>query len=305
MIKPCFVVGTNRSGTTWLGNLLASHPDVAAITHPAHRGIHESAYFTHVYNRYGDLSKISSFLEFTEAIGASDYFRISGISKEEIRQLYPSDYSDIFRHVMDSFSRKQHKSFWVEKSPLHALTLDLISNVYPDAVFVGIQRDVFDVVKSSLGLRIQYDTKRSKNKKLRRLTLKDAIRNYYAVNKAIDRFKKQHPEKIYVCTFEALKSNKEEVLLEIQKFIGLTPKGLESNFEGNSSFQGEKTHWQLTKSEIRLIKRNALIMKRLPYIYFHFKRNLREKLRARFSAFQNPRLPEWFYKLHSLEETKP
>ncbi len=41
--KPVFIIGTNRSGTTWVGNLLAAHSDVAAIVHEKHKEIHESA----------------------------------------------------------------------------------------------------------------------------------------------------------------------------------------------------------------------------------------------------------------------
>ena len=57
MIKPIFIVGTNRSGTTWLANILSSHPKIAAIHHVNHHkfysGVIESFYFSHVYGRYG------------------------------------------------------------------------------------------------------------------------------------------------------------------------------------------------------------------------------------------------------------
>lgn len=45
MPLPVFVVGRNRSGTTWLANQLCEHPDIAGVQQERRHGIHESAYF--------------------------------------------------------------------------------------------------------------------------------------------------------------------------------------------------------------------------------------------------------------------
>jgi len=40
--KRVFILGLQRSGTTWLANMLAALPQVAAVAHESHRGVHES-----------------------------------------------------------------------------------------------------------------------------------------------------------------------------------------------------------------------------------------------------------------------
>ncbi len=44
-ITPIFIVGTNRSGTKWLSNILANHPDVAAVQTERTLGIVETYMF--------------------------------------------------------------------------------------------------------------------------------------------------------------------------------------------------------------------------------------------------------------------
>lgn len=302
MAKPIFIVGTNRSGTTWLGNLLASHSQVAAITHTMHQGVHESAYFTHVYERYGDLKHKVNYLEFVEAIGSSDYFRLAEISKNELFELYPTDYGKVFRYVMDRFASKNKRKFWIEKSPNHALKMELISKLYPDAVFIAIQRDVYDVVKSSLGLRIKYVPDRKNDSILRKNTIKDAIFNYYKVNKTIKQFKKKHPDKIFICSFEDLKLNKQKVLNEIVEFTGLTVENIDSTVKPNTSFENKEQMQEkndlFIPSEKSLLKRRCYLMNSMPLLYFNVKAILRDKLRKRFTFCRNPKLPNWFYKLH-------
>ena len=47
-VTPIFVVGSNRSGTTYISNILASSNLITAVQHEEHFGIHESSYFNHI-----------------------------------------------------------------------------------------------------------------------------------------------------------------------------------------------------------------------------------------------------------------
>lgn len=304
MAKPIFIVGTNRSGTTWLGNLLASHPSVAVIQHEEHHGIHESAYFSHVYNRYGDLSDRVNYLEFVEAIGASDYFKLSGVSKRELYELFPANYAEVFRHVMDSFADSQNKSCWIEKSPRHTLELDLISKLYPDALFIATHRSLKDVVKSSLGLQIKYSPLLVDNTKKRKIAIIQTIKSYYLKNKTIETFKKAHPNKILISSYESLLKEKQIVMNKIFDFLDLTPLEVDSNFAKNTSFKKSKEQQDdfFTSSEKRLINRYSFILSKLPLTYFNFRLKLIKKIRSRFRICQNPKLPVWFYRLHEFNK---
>ena len=64
-----------------------------------------------------------------------------------VYNLYPTDYGEVFRFIMDEFTDKQNKSTWIEKSPRHAHKLDLILSLYPDALFLATRRELKDVVK--------------------------------------------------------------------------------------------------------------------------------------------------------------
>lgn len=58
MPLPVFVVGRNRSGTTWLANQLCEHPDIVGVQHERHHGIHESAYFGLIDGRFGASGRV-------------------------------------------------------------------------------------------------------------------------------------------------------------------------------------------------------------------------------------------------------
>lgn len=85
-ITPVFVVGCHRCGTTWLANIISRHSNVASMQTDKHRGINESAFFSHVYNHYGDFSRISDYIEFVEAYSSSDLFRLSELEKSFLRE---------------------------------------------------------------------------------------------------------------------------------------------------------------------------------------------------------------------------
>jgi len=150
MATPLFVVRKHRSGTTWLSNLLLDHEQIAGVQHRDHQGIHESAFFSHVHGRYGDLSVFSNFAEFASVFSQSDYCRLMEVSFGDIVQLYPSTYAGVFRTIMDRFAEKHGAHYWIEKSPMHTSRIREIGKGYPDAQFVGILRSPVDAAFSWL-----------------------------------------------------------------------------------------------------------------------------------------------------------
>lgn len=144
--RPLFILGRHRSGTTWLANIFASLPEIHAITHERHQGVHESAYFSHLVPHCGhgrtdaDRSKIKQLFE------QSDFFALSGLAQgPDIERLGTAGY---FRAVMEAGASRGNARYWLEKTPANTLIARRLRDAFPDAVFLAILRDYRHVVTS-------------------------------------------------------------------------------------------------------------------------------------------------------------
>src|SRR5690348_5527303 len=101
-IKPIFVMGTARSGTTWLANLLASHPLIAAVAADEHHGVVESHLLDHTRFALPGVISVRSFLDRYQG---EDYFRVMDLSPHECeRQIRdPADAIALFTSIMDMY----------------------------------------------------------------------------------------------------------------------------------------------------------------------------------------------------------
>jgi hypothetical protein len=283
MPAPLFVVGKHRSGTTLLGNLLLDHPEVAGIQHAAHEGIHESAYFSHIDGRYGDLQCFENYVEFAAVMARSDYFTLAGVSFEELLQLYPATYAEVFRHVMDRVAESQDASLWVEKSPMHTNSIDRIGGYYPDAKFVGIKREVTATALSMLHLMGEDQAPTSQRlAHLLRVTV-----DKYILDEHMQVMRERWPDRIKIITFEDLMADRTTILSEVCAFLGIEKASLDSKYQKNTSFRGdaERTLKSHEKWLIRVFHERMLPL--FPLAVFDFiKSNPHREV-----------LPGWFFKL--------
>ena len=305
-VTPIFVVGSNRSGTTYISNILASSNLITAVQHEEHFGIHESSYFNHIYGRYGDIKNWSHYVEFIEATINSDYFRLTGVTREELYGLYPATYHSVFRFVMDRLATKENASYWIEKSPNHALELDLIAKCYPDALFISIKRNLKSVVRSSLGLKFKYNPSRVENKKYRLNSIKGVVFNYYRTYKSIASFSKRNSKKILNVNYEDLVANQEKTLDTVKHFININSDLVYSNqFSKNSSFNKSKVSESFfSKHELSKIKLHENVYKKMPLIFFVWKDRFKKYLMSKTTFFNKNRLPTWYYKTYEYSELK-
>src|SRR3954453_14062117 len=104
--RPIFVLGTARSGTTWLGNLLIDHPQVAGVAALEHHGMVESHLFDHT--RYA-MPGVMTAGEFLARYSTEDYFRAMG-TRPDANPLsgIPGSHNVAFwfRVLMDSVARR-------------------------------------------------------------------------------------------------------------------------------------------------------------------------------------------------------
>jgi len=135
-----FVVGSGRSGTTWLHLMLGAHPSVATGQ--------ESQLFNNYLRRlYEQWQRELSYPE-------TDKLRKHGITSyiDETRfiQLIRQFALSVFENVLDA---KPGATVFLEKSPNNSFNIDLIHKCFPDARYIHMIRDGRDVVTSMLAAR--------------------------------------------------------------------------------------------------------------------------------------------------------
>ena len=147
---PVFVLGSPRSGTTLLYDMLLSAGGFAVY-------LAESNVFNLLAPRFGDFSARATRERLLDAWLGSKLYRATGVDAEHVRQRVLSDCSspgDFLRIVMNKICESQGAQRWAENSPEAMLYLPLIKKLIPDALVVHILRDGRDVA-TSLG-QLQY-----------------------------------------------------------------------------------------------------------------------------------------------------
>jgi hypothetical protein len=146
---PVFVLGSPRSGTTLLYDMLLSAGGFAVY-------LAESNVFNLLAPRFGDLSSRANRKRLVEAWLDSKLFRASGVEAKRIRQRILGECrnpGDFRRMIMNEICEMQGVPRWAENSPEAILYLPLIKQLLPNALVVHIIRDGRDVAQSLARLR--------------------------------------------------------------------------------------------------------------------------------------------------------
>jgi len=147
---PVFVLGSPRSGTTLLYDMLLSAGGFAVY-------LAESNIFNLLAPRFGNLSVKANRKRLFEAWLGSKLYRASGLDAQRIRQRVLEDCrnaGDFLCIVMGEICALQGMPRWAENSPEAILYLPLIKQCLPNALVLHIIRDGRDVA-TSLG-RLRY-----------------------------------------------------------------------------------------------------------------------------------------------------
>lgn len=118
---PIFVVGCQRSGTTLLRLILDSHPNISC-------------------------GPETRFL--------ADFEHLTGASWQRLSQYgFPKRYwhaqtAAMFETIKSDYARRHGKVRWADKTPLYALSLDFIGELFPTCQVIHVVRDGRDVVAS-------------------------------------------------------------------------------------------------------------------------------------------------------------
>lgn len=145
---PIFIVGAPRSGTTLLRLILDRHPAIAIPD--------ETEFFHFVYNRrrtFGDLSVPRNRQRLIHQYLATEHIRRLGLDLTALHETlmregtgYPEFFSSLLR-----FNATHHgKQIPGEKSPYHALAVELLCAWFPDCRVIHLIPDPRDVAASMM-----------------------------------------------------------------------------------------------------------------------------------------------------------
>jgi LPS sulfotransferase NodH len=125
LMRPVFIIGCGRSGTTILGTMLAQHPQLAYLNEPRHIWLYEprTDIWSEKARQNGGRLKIT----------AAD---LTATAASRITRAFAVE------------TRLQNAQRLVEKLPINSFRIDFISALFPDALFVHLIRSGIEVAHS-------------------------------------------------------------------------------------------------------------------------------------------------------------
>ncbi len=114
-MKPAFIIGSPRSGTTILENILSCHAEIAEWYEPYYLW---ERFFTSTANDVWSPAELTP-----------------GVEK-------------VIRKEFEKFTQKADQTVVLDKSPTHAFNIEIIHQIFPDAKWIHMLRDGRDVTLS-------------------------------------------------------------------------------------------------------------------------------------------------------------
>jgi len=228
--SPIFIAGPDRSGTTLLYAIIASHPNISMVR--------RTNYWRWFYGRYGDLNNQENFDRLLERM--LSYKRIAPLNPdgERIRREFwqgEKNYGRLFALFHEHNAERFGKTRWGDKSLHTEHYIDWVIKEFPQAKIIHTIRDPRDRY-ASVRKRFGGDNPRIGASTARMLLSINAARKNL----------KKYPENYMIIRFEDLVSDPEKMCRKICQFIGeeydpvmLTMEGANryKNSGGNSSFE--------------------------------------------------------------------
>lgn len=141
---PIFIVGSPRSGTTFLRDLLNSHPHLAIPN--------ETHFIPKLYLAYGEPQSLTEVKKIFQWIEKTSYFRRFQIELKSDDLNNCQTFSDIIYLIFNAYAQKQGKKRWADKTPTYLNHMQLLLKIFPNAKFIHLIRDGRDVALSMIPL---------------------------------------------------------------------------------------------------------------------------------------------------------
>ncbi|WP_313137846.1 sulfotransferase family protein [Paracoccus jeotgali] len=286
--RAIFVLGLQRSGTTWVANMLHGSGSVAAVAAEDHRGVHESLYFSHFSRIFAPLSVPQVRAAFRMAFAASDYWLLSGLPDATLDAILSTarDHGDVFEAIMDAVADLQGAPHWLEKSPHHTLLARQLATRFPAARFVCVTRDSRTLIASRLSA---YG--RTAPTGVRRLAdiLRGALANALHT-RYLRRFARDTPL-AYLVHYDTLVADQDAGRDGIVRALGLAvpPGALVSRFAPNTSHDPSRATRHLSRLDRAALGIGNMLGRVLPL-------SLLGRLERRRRVARGADWPDWVWK---------
>ncbi len=304
ILKPIFIVGVPRSGTTILYRTLCLHPDLAWFSHEDLQFWIPKEKQKDLKNHYTKMKENNEKIPKTEAtlfvFGLKLNHPLPGTSKIPIeaetlwRDCFGREYiTDISEnkkneviHAIQSVLEKEKKVRFLNKSPQNSMRIFALKKIFPDAKFINIARDPRAVIASMLtrnekegkfdpGIPLQ-----NKNyKKIRSLKQKffprvdfDVVNNYSNLYQEITEnfydFSSHFQDNFINVFYEDLLADPEKVVIKILKFCDLDkPSNLKELISRIKKTQNKWEEKLTVNDEKKIFKIVKSSIKKMRYPY--------------------------------------
>jgi len=258
IIKPIFIIGVPRSGTTMLHRMLCKHPELAWFSHEDLQMFFPKKTQEKLKKRFTRMKENNEMYPRNEkslfVFGLKQQYPLEGTSKIPIEaetfwskhfgREYITDVSEDEKNkiiqTIQKLLEKEKKIRFLNKSPNHIKRLFALKKIFPDAKFINIGRDPRSVISSMLTRRelegVFNVSTPIKNKTFRKISLLrqkfllatkiiDAVDNYSnaykQITENIHEFSIQHHDNFINVIYEELLAKPEKMVTEILEFCEL------------------------------------------------------------------------------------
>jgi len=255
IIKPIFIIGVPRSGTTMLYRMLCKHPDLAWFSHEDLQLFFSKKAQERLKEQFTKMKESNEKIPQNErslfVFGLKQQDPLEGTSKIPIEaetfwmkcfgREYITDVSedkkDKIIQTIQKVLKKEKKNRFLNKSPNNNKRLFVLKKIFPDAKFINIGRNPLSAISSMLTRRelegvFNVPIPR-KNKTLGKISLLkqeflstikiiDAVDNYSnaykQITENIHEFSIQHHDNFINIIYEELLAEPEKIVTKILEF---------------------------------------------------------------------------------------
>lgn len=212
-VKPFFIIGSGRSGTTLLRRIIIQAPKVHIPPETFVIGRMVALFQANNKMAWRDLVNLMlATIDYYEDFSTT--FNLSSLRDLALALRKTPPHKRTLAYILDQFYKYHAQTqniecgLWGDKTPLNTMYIDRIFKLFPDSKYIFLVRNGYDVAYS------YYKTGLYK-------TCEGAAKRWAESNKNALRLEKQHKKQVLRVNYEEMVSNPEQVIPLIFSFLNI------------------------------------------------------------------------------------